>query len=924
VTGLIGRCRRFFAFVILIGALSVSHQAVWAQRVLGLDVSRNQGTISSQNWIAAFNGGRKFVFIRATRGGTTGVYKPGGGYPFNDNDEFSLSQRYDDPYFVEWINNSTAAGLFAGAYHFGRADIVASTPNANGIPNDPVDEANHFLEMAGAWLRPGYLLPVYDFEGVENDRTDNQLADFSRDFSDRIFQVTGVRPIMYTNGSHAQNVLGDATNPTPAQTVATFPNLWISRYPAGSGNPYQGDIQTENPSDTVSWVYGPWDDPAITNNPEPWVFWQYSSGETITGIPDPDTDGDVAQGDIEFVKDRLIPAMWSKDDELGVFRNGDWNELEMWNSGDVPVAPPPHSERPLQLVPSATGPLPTQRVAGGAGPGSTSGIHDTVILDVPTANVTVTHSSGSHNMRKLFMRETLNITGGSLTVNYDPLYNFNIDNPYAQRSGSISAQFSGPVTMSGGAFSVHTLQVDATRTFTLSGGAITFDTINLLPHASSPARIALNGNVTVVPLNNGNPRNDLTATIVSTGSGSSGFIDLGGGTRTISVQNGAASIDLSVNVPIVNGGLIKSGLGTMVLNANNTFSGPVTIDAGVLRYGHSSGLSIASVVTINGGATLEMNNFSDAIAGLAGGGAITQGAASLAIGSSSGSNSFSGVVTGTGSLSKTGNSSQTFTGNNTLGAVNVHSGSLYFNDINTTGAVTVNSGGTLAGSGSVSGEVTVHSGGHLAPGPSIGDFDVGSLTLNAGAMLDFDLALTAASDRIDASGLLTIIGGTVNITNHNGLLSAGTYTLIDYGTISGSVASLGTPVGPANFTYSLSDNGSAIRLTVASVPEGVPGDYNNDGTVDMADYVVWSKNYDTDNPLPNDDDIGGTVGEQHFELWQQHFGQTWEGAGGSQADVTVPEPMSGLLLLLGIATVFLGRRSQEALTQFLIDGALCL
>ena len=43
--------------------------------------------------------------------------------------------------------------MFAGAYHFSRPDIIASTLNSNGIANSGADEANHFMQMAGPWMR---------------------------------------------------------------------------------------------------------------------------------------------------------------------------------------------------------------------------------------------------------------------------------------------------------------------------------------------------------------------------------------------------------------------------------------------------------------------------------------------------------------------------------------------------------------------------------------------------------------------------------------------------------------------------------------------------------------------------------------------------------------------------------------------------
>src|SRR5205085_2204038 len=134
-----------------------------------------------------------------------------------------------------------------------------------------------------------------------------------------------------------------------------------------------------------------------------------------------------------------------------------------------------------QAPPYATGPIPTERLPGAAGTGPDSGQYDTVILERPNANITVTLSTGSYNIRKLYMRETMNIVGGSLTVNYNPAYRADTSSTVLH-AGLISAQFSGPVTLSNRAsFTVHTLQVDTNRVFTLAGGTLTFNTINLMP-----------------------------------------------------------------------------------------------------------------------------------------------------------------------------------------------------------------------------------------------------------------------------------------------------------------------------------------------------------------------------------------------------------------------------------------------------------
>jgi autotransporter-associated beta strand protein len=371
--------------------------------------------------------------------------------------------------------------------------------------------------------------------------------------------------------------------------------LWDARYYLAGTDPDTIPIQTGDPMHnptTLSTMYGPWDD---YGNAEPWSFWQYSSSVSMPGFNAVDStdDGDVSHGDIEYVRNYLVPAVWWNDS------SGDWSTLGNWNSGQTVVAPVTPSD---QATPYATGPLPTARLPGATGSGPTSGQYDTVILERPNANIIVTLSTGTYNIRKLYIRETLNITGGSLTVNYDPTYRAD-NSTTVLHGGPVSAQFSGPATLSGsGSLSLHTLQVDAAQTFTLGGGTLTFNTINLMPDSTTPAKIIITGNVSLNALAN------VTATIAKgAGSGSSGLVDLGGGNRSWNVANGSADVDLSVNVPVSNGALSKTGLGTMRLGVANTYSGGTTISAGTLEGGVAS--SIPGNVTNNAG-TLKLSNSS--------------------------------------------------------------------------------------------------------------------------------------------------------------------------------------------------------------------------------------------------------------------------------------------------------------------------
>jgi autotransporter-associated beta strand protein len=198
------------------------------------------------------------------------------------------------------------------------------------------------------------------------------------------------------------------------------------------------------------------------------------------------------------------------------------------------------------------------------------------------------------------------------------------------------------VTLGGGSLSVHTLQVDAARTFSLNSGSLTLNKINLMPGAS-PANMLLGGNMNFSPLAN-------AAAVIQNGvgAGSSGFFSLGGAERSLNVANGTAAVDLSINVPITNGGLTKLGAGTLALNGTNTYAGDTRIQAGQLRIGNPS-LADASNIYLAPGTTLDLGfNGGDAVNGLFLNGAPQAAGVWGAVGS--GAQFTSSFLTGTGFL----------------------------------------------------------------------------------------------------------------------------------------------------------------------------------------------------------------------------------------------------------------------------------
>lgn len=94
--------------------------------------------------------------------------------------------------------------------------------------------------------------------------------------------------------------------------------------------------------------------------------------------------------------------------------------------------------------------------------------------------------------------------------------------------------------------------------------------------------------------------------------------------------------------------------------------------------------------------------------------------------------------------------------------------------------------------------------------------------------------------------------------------------------------------------------------------EAAPGDFNDDGKVDAADYVVWRDNVGTTNVLPNDNGIGGTIGTAHYDLWRTNFGAGASGSGSGLTAGPVPEPAAFALVALVAVGGYLNIRRRRA------------
>ncbi|WP_425400442.1 beta strand repeat-containing protein [Aeoliella sp.] len=178
----------------------------------------------------------------------------------------------------------------------------------------------------------------------------------------------------------------------------------------------------------------------------------------------------------------------------------------------------------------------------------------------------------------------------------------------------------------------------------------------------------------------------------------------------------------------------------------------------------------------------------------------------------------------------------------------------------------------------------------------------GDLVMDGSAALEFDIALFG-QDFIDVSGSATL-DGTIDVTKLGSFTPAGgaQYTLLS---AAGGITDLGVNFNlPANFSASIVD------MTDLVISFGMQGDFNGDGIVNLADYVVWRNNLGAadESVLMNNGDGMGGVDSGDYDLWKANFGAGLPGAVATSAQTTVPEPASLVCLLAGCVVGLAYRR----------------
>jgi fibronectin-binding autotransporter adhesin len=233
-------------------------------------------------------------------------------------------------------------------------------------------------------------------------------------------------------------------------------------------------------------------------------------------------------------------------------------------------------------------------------------------------------------------------------------------------------------------------------------------------------------------------------------------------------------------------------------------------------------------------------------------------------------------------VTKSGPGKWVLTGNSTYtGATDVTEGTLLINGNHTgTGNSTVTSA-ALGGTGSLGGHLVFEEGGNFVTEFVSGMIDPLAIAGN------LDLSALANSLLVTGTGT----GTSWVIATYAGQLS-GTFETIT----SGFTVDYGTGF---NSQITLNAGGSV----------GVAGDYNENGVVDAADYVLW-RNSVGPGSLPNEGGISpGVIDTADYSFWRSRFGAT-SGAASGVGSNAVPEPNGALVIaeLLVVLSGFARRR----------------
>lgn len=391
-------------------------------------------------------------------------------------------------------------------------------------------------------------------------------------------------------------------------------------------------------------------------------------------------------------------------------------------------------------------------------------------------------------------------------------------------------------------------------------------------------------------------------------------LDIGdfGGDGTLIVDGAGSTVTVS--------GASHWGSGS---TASITFRNQAVGNFGLIGLADTSTSNSGGNVSIETGATVMISRLSIATANSDATASITvDGVGStlslslLRVGSSSGTGSATVHVRNGGTLT-TGTDATTI---DATGTINLQRGALHATTIDHTRGGQFNFTGGRLSVDTFQGDL-VNGGGTLAPGTSPGSTTIiGDYTQQVGASLEIELSGTLQGtefDFVNGTGIASIAGD-LELALIDGFMPQATdeFIILSSNVLVGSfdnVASgtrLDTTDGLGSFVVALDFATDQIVLSDFLLAPGLPGDYNNDGIVDAADYSVWRDNLGAadESALNGNGDGMNGVDTADYQLWRTNFG-AMAPAAIAVSQGAVPEPATLVLLVLSIQAISICRHA---------------
>lgn len=165
----------------------------------------------------------------------------------------------------------------------------------------------------------------------------------------------------------------------------------------------------------------------------------------------------------------------------------------------------------------------------------------------------------------------------------------------------------------------------------------------------------------------------------------------------------------------------------------------------------------------------------------------------------------------------------------------------------------------------------------------------GDLDLTASSTMEIDLRAIDDFDNLSVTGTADLFGDIlVNLGGYTPNIND-TFTIL---TTLGGIDDTGLSIS-GGFSHSIIDDDLVLTYTGASLP----GDFDFNGTVDGADFLLWQSGF------------GSTYDASDLADWEANFGTTSPAVAASSA--AVPEPSSLVLLILGASLGLTGKRSRR-------------